>query len=67
MRIALPIIDSRKGALVPMRQVAEFTDVALSGETLLVRIQDGGNELIDAISLKGLESELMKLPCFAER
>jgi len=65
--IALPIIDSRKGALVPMPQVAEFTDVALSGETLLVRIQDRGDELIDAISVKGLGSELMKLPCFAER
>jgi hypothetical protein len=65
--MALPIIDSRKGALVPMDQVAEFTDVALSGESLLVRIQDGGNELIDAISLKGLEFELMKLPCFTRR
>jgi len=65
--IALPIIDSRKGALVPMPQVSEFTDVALSGETLLVRIQDGSSALIDAISLKGLASELTKLPCFAER
>jgi hypothetical protein len=65
--IALPIIDSRKGALVPMDQVGEFTEVALSGETLLVRIQDGGDVLADAISLKGLELELMKLPCFAGR
>jgi len=65
--LALPIIDSRKGALVPMAQVSDFTDVALSGETLLVRIQDGGDELIDAISLKGLAFELLKLPCFADR
>ena len=65
--IALPIIDSRKGALVPMDQVGAFTDVALSGETLLVRIQDGGRVLNDAVSLKGLAFELMKLGCFAER
>jgi hypothetical protein len=65
--IALSIIDSRKGALIPMQQVGAFTNVALSGDTLLARIQDGGNVLVDAINLKGLQSELVKLPCFAER
>lgn len=65
--IALPIIDSRKGALVPMDQVGEFTNVALSGDTLLVRIQDGGRVLTDAVSLKGLAFELTKLGCFAGR
>jgi hypothetical protein len=65
--IALPIIDSRKGALVPMHQVGAFTEVALSGDTLLVRIQDGPDDLVDAVSVKGLAFQLMKLPCFAGR